>query len=231
MSVKLMSAVWAVDLSLPEKLVLLALADSANDEGMCWPSVTSLYKKCSLSERAVRQAVGSLEAKGHLTIHQRTGRSNYYTVHPLHDVHPCTECTPAPDAPTPAPDAPPPLHTVHLTPAPRAPITIIEPSSEPSRNQREARAPRSARATRLPEDFRLTPERRAIAETQKADPDREFAQFVDHFRAAPGEKGRKNDWDATWRNWCRRAPDFKPRPRFTTGHPEDTGWRPPEARR
>lgn len=97
--------------------------------------------------------------------------------------------------------------------------------------EREARASRSARATRLPEDFELTPERRAIAETEKADPEREFAQFTDHFRAAPGVKGRKTDWDAAWRNWCRRAPDFKPKPRFATGHPEDTGWRPPEAAR
>lgn len=92
--------------------------------------------------------------------------------------------------------------------------------------EREVRASRSTLATRLPADFGLTPERRAIAEAEKADPEREFAQFTDHFRAAPGAKGRKNDWDATWRNWCRRAPDFKPRPRFTTGHPEDTGWRP-----
>jgi hypothetical protein len=71
--------------------------------------------------------------------------------------------------------------------------------------------PRGATATRLPADFDLTPERRAIAEAEKADPEREFASFTDHFRAAPGVKGRKNDWDATWRNWCRRAPDFKPR--------------------
>lgn len=142
MSVKLMSAVWAVDLSLPEKLVLLALADSANDEGMCWPSVGSLYKKCSLSERAVRQAIGTLETKGHLTIHQRTGRSNYYTVHPLQDMHPCTSRTPAPPAPTPAPPAPPPLQDMHPTPAGRAPIIIIEPSIEPSENRKRVAKPR-----------------------------------------------------------------------------------------
>lgn len=80
-----------------------------------------------------------------------------------------------------------------------------------TQQEREARAPRSALATRLPADFGLTPERRAVAEAEKADPDREFAQFTDHFRAAPGVKGRKTDWDATWRNWCRRAPDFRPR--------------------
>lgn len=77
--------------------------------------------------------------------------------------------------------------------------------------ERTPRAARSALATRLPADFGLTPERRAIAEAEKADPEREFATFTDHFRAAPGVKGRKNDWDAAWRNWCRRSPDFKSR--------------------
>jgi hypothetical protein len=69
--------------------------------------------------------------------------------------------------------------------------------------EREVRAARSTLATRLPADFGLTPERRAIAEAEKADPDREFAQFTDHFRAAPGVKGRKNDWDATRRTSSR----------------------------
>lgn len=85
--------------------------------------------------------------------------------------------------------------------------------------EREVRAARSTLATRLPVDFGLTPERRAIAEAEKADPEREFAQFTDHFRAAPGVKGRKNDWDATWRNWCRRAPDFKPHVNGTARKP------------
>lgn len=85
-------------------------------------------------------------------------------------------------------------------------------SDSKSKNQEgEVRASRSTHATRLPADFELTPERRAIAETEKVDPAREFAQFTDHWRAAPGAKGRKCDWDATWRNWCRRSPDFKPR--------------------
>jgi hypothetical protein len=28
---------------------------------------------------------------------------------------------------------------------------------------------------------------------------------MDHWRAQPGTRGRKSDWDATWRNWMRRA--------------------------
>lgn len=31
----------------------------------------------------------------------------------------------------------------------------------------------------------------------------EAQKFADHFRAMPGKDGRKADWNATWRNWCR----------------------------
>lgn len=33
----------------------------------------------------------------------------------------------------------------------------------------------------------------------------ELAKFLDYWRSVPGAKGRKVDWDATWRNWMRRA--------------------------
>jgi hypothetical protein len=67
-------------------------------------------------------------------------------------------------------------------------------------------------ATSLPDDFMLTPERRAFAEAEHlSDIDKTFATFRDHWRAQPGVKGRKDDWDAVWRNWCRREPEFKGR--------------------
>jgi hypothetical protein len=31
-----------------------------------------------------------------------------------------------------------------------------------------------------------------------------FANFVDYWRGIPAARGRKADWSATWRNWCRR---------------------------
>jgi hypothetical protein len=70
---------------------------------------------------------------------------------------------------------------------------------------------RSATATRLPADFELTEQRRAIAKTENLDPEREFAKFADYWRASSGATARKHDWDATWRNWCRKAQDMKPR--------------------
>lgn len=38
-------------------------------------------------------------------------------------------------------------------------------------------------------------------------PEREFDRFRDYWKAAPGQKGVKADWLATWRNWIRRALD------------------------
>jgi uncharacterized protein YdaU (DUF1376 family) len=62
----------------------------------------------------------------------------------------------------------------------------------------------------------------------------EAARFVDHWRAAPGAKGRKDDWFATWRNWVRR--DHKARERSQTStkpgelrRPKDFWWRGREA--
>lgn len=59
------------------------------------------------------------------------------------------------------------------------------------------------RATRLPDDFLLTPERKLVAEAERLHAERTFARFCDYWRSVPGVKARKLDWDATWRNWCR----------------------------
>jgi hypothetical protein len=74
--------------------------------------------------------------------------------------------------------------------------------------QGETRAARST-AARLPEDWILTPERKAVAEKEGADATRTFANFIDYWKSAGGQKARKHDWDAAWRIWCRREGDAK----------------------
>lgn len=93
MSIRIMTAVWEVELPDSEKIVLLALADSANDEGGCWPSMASLARKCSKSDRTVQAAVKALEDKGHITRDVRPGRGVFYHVHPR------SGCTPEEIAP------------------------------------------------------------------------------------------------------------------------------------
>jgi hypothetical protein len=88
MSVRVMTQVWDLDLPDSEKIVLLALADSANDEGHCWPSMASLVRKCSKSDRTIQAAVRSLVEAKHLTRREVLGKGCNYTVHPRRDFAP-----------------------------------------------------------------------------------------------------------------------------------------------
>lgn len=81
----------------------------------------------------------------------------------------------------------------------------VSPPSPPASGKRGSQP--AARARRLPDDFELTDERRRVAEAERLDPARTFAKFCDYWRAASGQKARKHDWDATWRNWCRTEAD------------------------
>ncbi|NII53563.1 hypothetical protein [Luteibacter sp. SG786] len=61
--------------------------------------------------------------------------------------------------------------------------------------------------TRLPEDWRPTPELIAAARAERPDIDLrlETAKFRDHWHAKTGRDATKLDWDATYRNWIRNA--------------------------
>ncbi len=116
-----MTAVWPLLLSPLDKLTLLALADNANDQGECYPSLAALLEKCGMSRRALIYCLQRLETGGHLTRRCFTGKRTVYTVHP------CMTCTSAGDAP---------VHDVRRTSAPGAsPSPPITPS--PSGNRQE----------------------------------------------------------------------------------------------
>ena len=68
-------------------LVLLALADAASDEGVCWPSASTIALKARLEHtRHIYDHLRILEADGWITRKGRSGRSNRYTVHiPTYD--------------------------------------------------------------------------------------------------------------------------------------------------
>jgi hypothetical protein len=72
-------------------------------------------------------------------------------------------------------------------------------------------APPKPRASRLPEDFTLTPSRARFASEAGVDPGKTFAKFCDYWRGVSGARGTKLDWEATWRNWCRTEADRNPR--------------------
>jgi hypothetical protein len=66
-----MNWAWRQTLTPTLKLVLMALADSAGDQGVCWPSVSTLSKKCSVSTRTVRRSLRVLMDSGTLIAEAR----------------------------------------------------------------------------------------------------------------------------------------------------------------
>lgn len=83
MSTIIMSACWPLQgLTPAQKAVLISLADNANDEGVCWPSVAKIAERTCLSERAVQQAIKVLNECRALSIEARQGRSTMFTVTP-----------------------------------------------------------------------------------------------------------------------------------------------------
>lgn len=61
MSVKLMAEVWTLVLTSGQRDVLLVLADHADDDGICWPSVRRIAWKTDKDPRSVRRILRGLE--------------------------------------------------------------------------------------------------------------------------------------------------------------------------
>ena len=192
------------------KLVLLALADCANDQGECYPSIPHLVSKCSLAERTVQESIAQLEAQGMIRREFRTGRATVYWVtpnaeQPPQQAHPRSRRTPAPHAPTPAVAAPPPPQQAHPTPAAGAPRTIKEPSKEPS-PKRQAPAVADVSASVFADWLALRKAKRApVTETALAGIRREAEKAGMTMQAAletccqRGWTGFKAEWVADQR--------------------------------
>ncbi|QRE00631.1 primosomal protein I [Pseudomonas phage Itty13] len=117
MSTIIMSQCWPLQMSATQKAVLISLADNANDEGVCWPSIAKICMRTCLSERAVQNAIKWLASAKIVTVNERTGRSSYFTI-------------------TPAAYAPP----QEVRPAAGAPRTVKEPQQEPTKEPKKSAA-------------------------------------------------------------------------------------------
>lgn len=83
MSTIIMSQCWMLQgLSVTQKAVLISLADQASDDGVCWPAVGTVAKRCCMSERAVRSAMDHLEQVGLVSRERRFNSSSVYKVTP-----------------------------------------------------------------------------------------------------------------------------------------------------
>lgn len=226
---------WAFHIPLADpaaKAVLAALADHADTDGRCWPAIPRLQLYTGLSPRGVHGALMRVEALGLVTVVRMHGRVNEYYLNiggsiktsappaPPQEMRQRTKranqrtscaTTSAPAAPSSAPAAPEPS------------VTVIEPSREPS-------VPRAARqgdrGTRLDPGWLPSDADRAFAAKAGLNPDVVAEEFRDYWIGCPGARGRKADWPATFRNWCRKnAERSKPRASGQNGHAAKPAFR------
>lgn len=69
MSVKVSALVWEHGpTKAPDRLMLLALADNADDHGLAWPGMETLAAKCCVGVDAARATIRRLEAAGWIAV-------------------------------------------------------------------------------------------------------------------------------------------------------------------
>lgn len=185
MSIRVMTAAWAVDLPAGDKLVLLALADCANDEGHCWPGMKSLVAKTGKCERSVQAAIKALENAQHLTRTEILGKGCNYLIHPR------KICTPA--VPAPPQKLRPPPQKLRETPA------II--AGKPSLNRQE---PSLKKLRAIPDDWEPAEFGEGTESRKVVDgwPPGELPAQIEQFRAHHSSKNNSfSDPQKAWSTW------------------------------
>lgn len=85
MSIRMMADVWDLDLHREQKLVLLAFADHADDEGRCFPSLERIAYKCGYSRASAKRKTHALIEAGLLVVLREgngRGKPSVYQVRP-----------------------------------------------------------------------------------------------------------------------------------------------------
>lgn len=203
MSFRLAAMVWELDLPMNEKLVMMALADHADDESFqCWPSQSHLAKKCGCSEDTVMRLVGKL-AKKNLLSRARDRRPDGtlgITRYSLKLGPPRKLPDGTPSTPQIA------VHHPANTPSATPQIAGSEPISknlsvEPIGVRKRPRSP-------IPENF--TPDPQVIEWAGRSVPgvntDREREKFIAH---ALSNDRRLVDWQQAFKNWLLKADEFR----------------------
>lgn len=203
-----MSAIWELPMLPTDKLVMLALADCANDEGHCWPSIATIARKSGASERSVQRAIRRAEEAGLLHREEVIGKGCKYNIDPRHcvtpvKVSPMSQCHPTPDTVSPKP-------------------------SRTIKSSSVAKAT-SLRGSRIPADWQPGPLPAKVAALVALWPpgreEREIDAFRDYWTARLRDAARGN-WDLTWHNRIRDQHDriMRENGNGRTGNHKPSGW-------
>ena len=87
MSIKAMNWAWEQKLPPSSKLILMAIADAADEDGDCWPKVKTIAKKCGVSDRTVQRVLKEFISDNLISVTPRFSQdrrqvSNNYRLNP-----------------------------------------------------------------------------------------------------------------------------------------------------
>ncbi|EAA5749128.1 helix-turn-helix domain-containing protein [Salmonella enterica] len=190
MSMNLMAKAMSIKVGNPlRKLVLIKLADNANDEGECWPSYQHIADQCEVSRSTVKSHIRALEDMGLLKREfRRKGELNqsnvfYLTLDNAQQIPPESGGAGA-DRGGAGADP----RTYHS----------FEPVKEPLE--------RKKKPSSMPEGFSPSASHQKMAEEFGISLQDEFDKFTDHHLS----KGSKFiDWSRALNTWLRNARGFQ----------------------
>ncbi|EBM0824977.1 helix-turn-helix domain-containing protein [Salmonella enterica] len=190
MSMNLMAKAMSIKVGNPlRKLVLIKLADNANDEGECWPSYQHIADQCEVSRSTVKSHIRALEDMGLLKREfRRKGELNqsnvfYLTLDNAQQIPPESGGAGA-DRGGAGADP----RTYHS----------FEPVKEPLE--------RKKKPSSMPEGFSPSASHQKMAEEFGISLQDEFDRFTDHHLS----KGSKFiDWSRALNTWLRNARGFQ----------------------
>lgn len=209
MSVRQITLAWqAACETHTQKLALIALADNASDEGDCWPSISTIAQKCSLSRQGVIDQIRALEKMGIVSAIRCPGMVTKYHLNLVNRVDQSTALTSQPRGL-------PPVNRVdwYQSTALTGPVNAIdsnrkepsvEPSFEPSvfSSEKKTKSVFSVPSVEMVAGY--------FTELEWHDPDALAHEFWDHHQANGWKlkAGMMKDWHAAARTWMRNARKF-----------------------
>lgn len=200
------------------------------DDGWSMDSRIVAARKGREGRDAVRTAMKELRAAGYVKLENARSpdTGQFQTEIVVSDVPMFTGLfaveSPAPDNPAPGEPAPadPPLagrapdpQAVKEVPSKEKLEKLFGPSSDEEVPDAPGTVADRARGCRLTRDFVVTDEMQswAMEEWPQVNWSFETERFIDYWCGAAGARARKVDWQATWRNWIRKAAEDQPRTR------------------
>ena len=167
------------------KLVLIALANYANDRCECWPSQATLAEWTEQSDRTIRTHLAGLESMGLIHRQAREVAGSFTSD----------------------------LITLNLAQRQILPAEKISdgkkqqiPAEKFSGKPSKELSVKSDRGSRLPDDFQPGEQHQQLADELQVNLATEFASFTDYHRS----KGSVfKDWNAALRTWLRNARRFQ----------------------